>query len=168
MNRNLKTAVVVGNPKPKSRTRDAGILVARKVTGADPDIVLDLVDLGPALLEFGNSKVAEAMQSIQHADVVVFASPTFKATYTGLLKLFLDQFPADGLANVTVFPLMLGAGPAHALAPDILLKPVLVEMGAICPMVGLYLIDKTYAEDPRLDAWVARAQKLIPHTEVRS
>ena len=168
MTRKLSTAVVVGNPKPKSRTRDAGILLARKLTGAEPDIVLDLVDLGPALLEFGNGMVAEAMQSIQHSDIVVFASPTFKATYTGLLKLFLDQFPADGLANVTAFPLMLGAGPAHALAPDILLKPVLVEMGAICPMVGLYLIDKTYAEDPQLDAWVARAQKLIPHAEVRS
>ena len=61
---------------------------------------------------------------------------------------------------------MLGAGPA-CLTPTFLLK-VLVEMGAICPMVGLYLIDKTYADDPRLDAWVARAQKLIPHTEVRS
>jgi hypothetical protein len=36
---------------------------------------------------------------------------------------------------------------------------------AICPMVGNYLIDKTYAEDPRLDTWVARAQKLIPHAE---
>jgi FMN reductase len=164
----LKTAVVVGNPKPKSRTRDAGILVARKLTGADPDIVLDLVDLGPVLLEFGNGRVAEAIQSIAHADVVVFASPTFKATYTGLLKLFLDQFPPDALANVTAFPLMLGAGPAHALAPDLLLKPVLVEMGAICPVVGLYLIDKTFTEDPRLDAWVARAQKLIPRAEVQA
>jgi FMN reductase len=158
----LKTAVVVGNPKPKSRTREAGILVARKLTGVDPDLVLDLVDLGPAILEFGNDTVAQAVQSIQRADVVLFASPTFKATYTGLLKLFLDQFPPDGLANVIAFPLMLGAGPAHALAPDLLLKPVLVEMGAICPVVGLYLIDKTFAEDPRVDAWVARARKFIP------
>lgn len=158
----MKTAVVVGNPKAKSRTLDAGILVARKLTGAEPDIVLDLVDFGPALLEWGNSKVAEALQSVQRADVAVFASPTFKATYTGLLKLFLDQFPTDGLAGVTAFPVMLGAGPAHALAPDLLLKPVLVELGAICPAQGLYLIDKTYAEDPRLDAWVARTKKVLP------
>ena len=64
MTRKLSTAVVVGNPKPKSRTRDAGILMARKLAGAEPDIVLDSVDLGPALLEFGNGMVAEAMQSI--------------------------------------------------------------------------------------------------------
>lgn len=158
----MKTAVVVGNPKPKSRTLDAGVLVARKLTGSDPDIVLDLVDLGAPLLELGNPMVAEWVQTIQRANVVVVASPTFKATYTGLLKLFLDQFPTDGLAGVTAFPVMLGAGPAHALAPDLLLKPVLVELGAICPAAGLYLIDKTYAEDPRLDAWVARTRPLLP------
>jgi FMN reductase len=164
----VKTAVVVGNPKPKSRTREAGILVARRLTGADPDIVLDLVELGPALLEFGNATVAEAIKSVQQVDIAMFASPTFKATYSGLLKLFLDQFPPDGLANVTAFPLMLGAGPAHTLAPELLLKPVLVELGATCPVVGLYLIDKTFAEDPRLDAWTARARKFIPDAEGRA
>jgi FMN reductase len=158
----MKTAVVVGNPKPKSRTLDAGVMVARRLTGAEPDIVLDLVELGPPLLELGHAAVAERVQMIQRTAVVIVASPTFKATYTGLLKLFLDQFPTDGLAGVTAFPVMLGAGPAHALAPDLLLKPVLVELGAICPAAGLYLIDKTYAEDPRLDAWVARAKPLLP------
>src|SRR5882757_8224670 len=153
----MKTAVVVGNPKAKSRTRDAGILVATKLTGAEPDIVLDVIDLGAGLLGFGDPAVAAAVQSIQQAKVVIFASPTYKATYTGLLKLFLDQFPTDGLAGVTAFPVMLGAGPAHAMAPDLLLKPVLVELGATCPAVGLYLIDKTFTEDPKLDAWAARA-----------
>lgn len=158
----MKTAVVVGNPKPRSRTLDAGILVAKKLTGAEPDVVLDLVDLGAALLEFGSPRVNEAIAAVRGCNVAVVASPTFKATYTGLLKLFLDQFPPDGLAGITAFPVMLGAGPAHALAPDLLLKPVLVELGAICPAVGLYLIDKNYAEDPLLDAWVKRVKPLLP------
>jgi FMN reductase len=157
----MKTAVIVGNPKPKSRTLDAGMLVARKLTGAEPDTVIDLIDFGAALLEFGNADVASAIATIQRADTIIVASPTFKATYTGLLKLFLDQFPPDALAGITAFPIMLGAGPAHLLAPELLLKPVLVELGAICPTVGLYLIDKSFAEDPRLDAWVARAKPLL-------
>jgi FMN reductase len=160
----MKTAVVVGNPKPQSRTLEAGVLVARKLTSADPDLVLDLIELGPALLELGSATVAQSVQAIQGMDVVVFASPTFKATYTGVLKLFLDQFPTDGLAGVTAFPLMLGAGPAHAMAPDLLLKPVLVELGAICPAAGLYLIDKTFSEDPRLDAWISRSKPLLQRT----
>lgn len=158
----MKTAVVVGNPKPRSRTLDAAILVAKKLTGAEPDVSIDLVDLGAALLEFGSPSASEAIAAVRSCNVVIVASPTFKATYTGLLKLFLDQFPSDGLAGITAFPVMLGAGPAHALAPDWTLKPVLVELGAICPAVGLYLIDKSFAEDPRLDAWVARAKPLLP------
>jgi FMN reductase len=158
----MKTAVVVGNPKAKSRTLEAGCLVARKLTAAEPDLLIDLVDFGPALLEWGNAAVTQSIETVRGMNVVVFASPTFKATYTGLLKLFLDQIPSDGLAGVTCFPVMLGAGPAHALAPDLLLKPVLVELGAICPAAGLYLIDKSFQEDPRLDAWVARAKPLLP------
>jgi len=158
----MKTAVVVGNPKAKSRTLDAGILVAQKLTGGAPDVVIDVIELGAGLLGFGDPKVDAAIKDVLSSNVVIVASPTFKATYTGLLKIFLDQFPADSLAGITAFPVMLGAGPAHLLAPDWSLKPVLVELGAICPAVGLYLIDKSFAEDPRLDAWVARAKPLLP------
>lgn len=158
----MKTVVVVGNPKPKSRTLEAGILVMQKLTGRTPDDVVDVIDLGAKLFEYGNADVAAALQVVQGADVVVFASPTYKATYTGLLKMFLDLLPPDALATVTAYPVMLGAGPAHALAPDLLLKPVLVELGATCPSVGLYMIDKSFAEDPRLDAWVARARMHLP------
>lgn len=158
----MKTAIVVGNPKPKSRTLDAALLIARKLTGAEPSMVVDVVELGSGLLGWGDVGVADSVQAIQRMDVLVVASPTFKATYTGLLKLYLDQFPADGLVGVTAFPVMLGAGPAHAMAPDLLLKPVLVELGATCPSAGLYLIDKSFAEDPRLDSWVDRARLHLP------
>lgn len=154
----MKSAVVVGNPKAKSRTLDAGVLVAEKLGGTKPSVVIDVIDLGPGLLGYGDPTVMAAIDSLKGMDFVVFASPTYKATYTGLIKLFLDNVPQDGFVGMTAFPVMLGAGPAHAMAPDLLFKPVLVELGATCPAAGLYLIDKSFAEDPRLDAWVARAK----------
>ena len=57
---------------------------------------------------------------------------------------------------------MLGAGPAHALAPELTLRPVLIELGAICPAVGLCSIDKNYDTHARLDAWIARAKPWLP------
>ncbi len=88
------------------------------------------------------------------------ASPTFKATYTGLLKLFLDQFAGgEGLRGVTAVPLMLGAGPAHAMAPELLLKPVLAELGATCPAPGLYL------QDEQAEALGAQTPALVAHVE---
>jgi len=152
----VKTVVVAGNPKPNSRTLDAGLRLAGLLGGTDPGVV-DVITLGPALLGWGDEAVKSAVDLVSGADLAVFASPTFKATYTGVLKLFLDQFATgDGLRGVTAVPLMLGAGPAHALAPDVFLKPVLVELGAACPAPGLYQIDRTYAEDGSAEAYAGR------------
>ncbi|MFW2238832.1 NADPH-dependent FMN reductase [Rhodococcus opacus] len=153
----MKVTVVAGNPKPGSRTLDAAGLVATAVTGAAADFTVDVIELGAGLLGWGDEKVAAAVETVASSDLVVFASPTFKASYTGVLKLFLDQFATgDGLKDVVVVPLMLGAGPAHAMAPDLLLKPVLVELGATAPAAGLYLIDTTYTTDTRIADYAER------------
>ncbi|MFI5953520.1 NADPH-dependent FMN reductase [Cryptosporangium sp. NPDC051539] len=161
----MKVAVVAGNPKPQSRTLDAATRVARELTGREPDVVVDVVALGAGLLGWGDAGVAEAVESVRSVDVAVFASPTFKATYTGVLKLFLDQFAtAEGLAGVVGVPVMLGAGPGHALAPDLLLKPVLVELGASCPAPGLYLIDSTYTESSAIADYAKRWSRAVAGT----
>lgn len=156
------TTVVAGNPKPASRTLDAARVVLDRLTGSAPDHVVDVVALGPGLLGWGDAAVAEAVRTVAASDLVVVASPTFKATYTGVLKLFLDQFATgDGLAGVVAVPLMLGAGPAHALAPEVFLKPVLVELGATVPAPALYLNDKHYSEPAATDDWTARWRDVV-------
>ena len=150
----LDITVVVGNPKAHSRTWDAAHRLADGL-GASASTSIDVVDLGPGLLGWGDPTVKAAVQRVASSDVVVFASPTFKATYTGLLKLFLDQFDGGtGLRGVVVVPLMLGAGPVHAMAPEVFLRPVLAELGATIPAAALYLIDRTYTEDDRIDDYV--------------
>ncbi len=149
--------MVAGNPKKGSRTLDAATRLAQEITGRAPDTVVDVITLGPGLLGWGDQAVSDAVRAVASADLVVVASPTFKATYSGVLKLFLDQFATgDGLRGVVAVPLMLGAGPAHALAPDVLLKPVLVELGAITPAPGLYLRDSTYTTDGAITGYTAR------------
>jgi FMN reductase len=154
----MQIAVVVGNPKPRSRTYEAAVLVAERLSGSAPEVVIDVVDLGAGLLGWGDPAVKAAVESVCSAQAVLVASPTYKATYTGLVKLFLDQIPADGLAGVVGIPLMLGAGPGHALAPELLLKPVLVELGATCPTKALYLIDNDFANEAVLEPWLAVAR----------
>jgi FMN reductase len=153
----VNIAVVTGNPKSGSRTLEAAIYLATRLAGEAPSTVVDVVDLGPGLLGWGDPAVGRAIEAVQHADAAVFASPTYKATYTGILKLFLDQFPPGGLRRVVAVPLMLGAGPGHAMAPDLLLKPVLVELGATCPTRGLYLLESDYTSDAALGPWLESA-----------
>jgi FMN reductase len=156
------TVVVVGNPKPMSRTRAAAELVAERLTGRAPTHVVDVVDLGAGLLGWGDPKVAEAKEIVKAADSLVVASPTYKATYTGLLKLFLDQFGQGELGQVPTFPLMLGGSYRHALAPELTLRPVLVEIGASCPAPSLYLLEAEYQNSPDLEAWLPIAQGFVP------
>lgn len=146
-------ALIVGNPKQNSHTRDAAERLAAAL-GLDAT-VLEVSTLGAGLLGWGDPDVTAAVKAVRSADVVIAASPTFKATYSGLLKLFLDQFATGtGLAGQVGIPLMLGGGPAHSLAPELLLKPVLVELGAVCPAQGFYQLDSRYTEDESLSRWV--------------
>jgi FMN reductase len=157
----MTAAVVVGNPKPASRTLDAATRVAERLAGRPADLVLDLVELGPGLLGWGDEAVGRAVEQVKQAGWVVVASPTYKATYTGLLKLFLDQFAAGSLSGVVAFPLMLGGAWSHALAPEVFLKPVLVELGASCPVSGLYLLETDYESPAGLDDWIESARRFI-------
>jgi len=157
----MRAVAVVGNPKPASRTADAAQRLATAL-GADEIELIDLIDLGAGLIGWGDERVAAAVARVQASDLAIFASPTFKATYTGLLKLFLDQFATGtGLEGVVAVPLMLGAGPGHALAPELLLKPVLVELGAITPAPGLYQLDSAYVDDPKLAEYAVRWAPVI-------
>ena len=140
----MTTVVVVGNPKPASRTRQAGELVAERLTGSPPDTVIELAELGAALLGWGDPAVDAAKQAVAGADLVIFASPTYKATYTGLLKLFLDQFGAGELHGTTAVALMLGGlaapcagGRADAQARAVRDRLQLPDPGAVPARLGL-------------------------------
>jgi FMN reductase len=130
----MSVAVVVGNPKPRSRTWQAAHLVAEKITGSQADLSADLVDLGAALLDWQDQQVAELVAAVAASDLLIVASPTYKATYTGLLKLFLDRIAGGALAAVTAVPVMLGGDWRHSLAADMLLKPV--GRAGLAPAIG--------------------------------
>jgi FMN reductase len=163
----VSVVVVVGNPKPRSRTFEAAHLVAEKLTGQTADLSIDLTDLGAALLDWSDQHVAELVNAVKASDLTIFASPTYKATYTGLLKLFLDRISGGALAGVTAVPVMLGGHWQHALASDLLLKPVLVEVGATCPTKGLFLPESEYAGGETLDTWLEHARPQVQATMTR-
>lgn len=153
----MHTVVVVGNPKTGSRTRRAAEMVAERLTGSAPSTTIELAELGPGLLSWGDPAVTAAKEAVLGADLLVVASPTYKATYTGLLKLFLDQFAAGELGGTPTVALMVAAAERHALAGEHTLKPVLVEIGCSCPAPALFLLESSWEDTPELDAWLVRA-----------
>lgn len=154
------TAVVVGNPKPASRTLAAATYLAQQLTG-EPDLVVDLATLGPALLDWSDPGVTDLVKQVGAADLVIVATPTYKASYTGLLKLFLDRFAGGtGLSGLAV-PLMLGGTLAHSLAPELVLRPVLTEIGGTVPGRGLYVVDSEHDDPAAYAAWLDATKPAI-------
>ncbi len=136
----LKTTIVVGNPKPASRTRKIAELVANNLLrGELGDFeVIDLATQIPEIFAWPSERMAALTRRVAESNLVIFASPTYKASYTGLLKAFLDRYPANGLKDVVAISLMTGADQGHSMAPTVNLIPLLLELGATVPIKGLY------------------------------
>jgi FMN reductase len=133
-------AVVVGNPQPESRTRLVAEEVARQLaerSGAEVLPTIELSEVADLLFRFPAAEVDTLLETVAGADVVIVASPTYKATYTGLLKAFLDRYGNAGLATVTAVPVLTIGAPVHALAVEVSLRPLLVELGASVPTRGI-------------------------------
>ena len=102
---------------------------------------LDVRDLpARALLQadYADAQIADAVRAVAEADAILIATPIYKASYTGLLKAFLDLLPQDGLAGKLVLPLATGGGHAHTLALDYALRPVLHALGAKQVFTSIY------------------------------
>lgn len=154
---------VSGNPRAGSRTLGAARAAAERLAALGPGApapveVVDLATLAGELLAPAHPAADAALARLASADLAVIATPVYKASYTGLLKAFLDLYGADGLAGVVAVPLVVSGSPAHALAGEVHLRPVLVELGAVLPARSLTLTEAQLGDlDPAIDAWLARA-----------
>lgn len=163
-NARVRAIVVVGNRKLESRTRAVGEATARAVLDdhADPGSsdtpgVIELANLADDLFRGDSDAVGAAKAEVLACDLLVVASPVYKASYTGLLKAFLDHFGRDELGALPTVPVMVGAGAEHALAVELHLRPVLVEIGACCPTRGVYVLENSLDTlSAQLQAWLDR------------
>ena len=89
----------------------------------------------------GEPPLRDALELVARADAVVLATPIYKAAYSGLLKAFLDLLPQDGLHGKWVWPLATGGSPAHTLALDHSLRPVLDNLGAHQVVPTVYALE---------------------------
>jgi FMN reductase len=186
----MRIAVVTGNPKPASRTHGVALAIAdvlaaelarpaapaaelarpaapaaelaRPAAPAAAHLVIDLAEHAPSLFDWSAAELSRLTAEVAAADVAVFASPTYKAAYTGMLKAFLDRYGSNGLAGTVAVPVMTGGWPGHLLAVEVHLRPVLVELGATVPARGLYVTEPEFGNlDAVIAAWAQTAVPLI-------
>jgi FMN reductase len=125
---------ISGSPSSKSRTAMVAqhVLGLLKSEGLETKF-LSVRDLPAEALLRANtseSQIADAIAAVESASGIVFATPIFKAAYSGLLKCMLDILPQFALAGKAILPIATGGSVAHVLALDYGLRPVLQSMGA--------------------------------------
>lgn len=117
-----------------SKTANLARWIAGEICKAG--IAIDLVNLdelnGLDLLCFAmeSTSVRRLTCAVEDAHGVVVATPIYKASFSGLVKLALDVLPQFGFAGKVVLPVATAGGLAHALALDYALRPVLQSMAA--------------------------------------
>ena len=104
-------------------------------------------------------EVAQAVQSVLDAGIVVVSTPIYRATYSGLLKVFFDLLPQDALARTVAIAIATGGGPGHLLAVDHGLRPLLASVGAVVVATGVYGTDAQFRAGVPEPALVERIER---------
>ena len=136
---------IAGSPSATSRS-SAVLAYTRQVlegaglrTGA-----IGVRDLPAIDLVYGNFEspaIQQATRLVEQARSVIVATPIYKAAYSGVLKSFLDVLPQKALVGKIVLPIATGGSPAHMLALDYALNPVLSSLGVQHLLRGVYILD---------------------------
>jgi len=148
----MSVLLIAGSPSERSRT--AALLEAVGQRLETRGVLVDRLrvrDLSPQALllaDFGHFSISQATGQVAQAEVIVVATPVYKAAYSGVLKVFLDVLPQDAFKGKTVLPLATGGSAHHMLALDYSLRPVLQALGARHILAGIYATDAQVTLSP--------------------
>jgi len=136
---------IAGSPSHPSRT--SAVLEYAKTVLKPEGLGLDVISVRdfPAedllFANFNSPAIKEAQAKVEQANGLIIATPIYKASYTGVLKAFLDLLSPSALSGKVILPIATGGTIAHLLAVDYAIKPVIATLGARYVLGGVYLLD---------------------------
>ena len=138
--------VLAGSPSVNSRTAALTEHLAQRLREHGHRVrtvrVRDLPAEALLSADASEPRIAEVVDAIAQAEGIVVASPVYKAAYSGVLKTLLDLLPQFALTDKVVLPVVTGGSPAHVLALDYALRPVLSSLGAHHIVQGWFVLDR--------------------------
>src|SRR5688572_10170549 len=123
----MKLVAVSAGDSPGSKTR-ALASAALVLSGGGELIDLHELPADALLGRADDDLVADAVAASMAADVLVVATPVYRATYTGALKAFFDRFPYGGLSATAVVLAATAGAAEHFLALDTGLRAMIASL----------------------------------------
>lgn len=148
----MTVLAISGSPSSNSRTQ----LVLSHLLAllAQRGLATDLLAL-PTLpcdalvrAETETPTIRNALIRVKKARILIVGTPIYKASYSGLLKVFLDLLPQDGFDGKIALPVATGGSLAHLLALDYGLRPVLQALGTDAVLPSAFALDREVVRCP--------------------
>lgn len=141
-------------------------------------ISVRLIELGAIASQLGGvlqrsqlpANLEADIAAIEGADLLVVASPVYRASYTGLFKHLFDLVHHEALVGVPVLLAATGGSERHALVIDHQLRPLFAFFQADALPIGVYASEADFdgysvssaALQERIGLAIARA---LPHLQ---
>ncbi len=164
----------IGNPS-RTRALVENILIK---TAQKTHSKYDLIDIAEIAVEVGSAisfdripaVVQEAYRKLYDADIIVIATPVYKASYTGLLKHFFDLIDPKRLTGKIAILAATGGSDQHALILESHLRPLASFFGLITVPTAIYARDSEFVDyqlnsdaiSNRINSAVEQAAGLFP------
>ena len=161
--RPLRVVGVSGSLHEPSRTtalvRTILDTVSRRVPGETE--LIEVAALGPGFAgaltrDEVAPEVEAALQAIENADLLIVASPVYRASFTGLFKHLFDFVGQYDLVGTPVLLAATGGGERHALILEHQLRPLFGFFQALTLPIGVYASNSDFTDYELTSADVRR------------
>jgi FMN reductase len=162
-----RIVAILGSVTPPGRLSAAISRAVDRAASAGHDVELfDLADLrlgfvGRPADDPANADAARVVEAITAAEAVLFATPVYRASFTGALKNLLDALPAESLMAKPCGIVAMGATPHHFLGVDRHLRDVLSWFGALTAPVSVYLTNTDFTTGELSEAAAKSLDELV-------
>lgn len=159
---------VLGSVTPPGRLASALTTTLDALRQAAPEVQSTMLDLGTVRVGFADGRPLESLTDdsaavvgmLRDADAVLFATPVYRATFTGALKNLLDLTPIEALAGKACGIIAMGATQHHHLGVDWHLRAVLTWFGVLVAPTSVYLTSADVQDGRLVDTAQANLSEL--------
>ena len=168
----LTLAVVTAGLSEDSTTTRLGEAIAQAASTTVENAVqhvhikvIQLRDLAHGLTDMMITHVAsravqDAIDTVLTADGLIAASPTYKASYSGLFKMFFDALDEGVLDGMPVVLAATGGTPRHSLVLTQAMLPLFHYLKAVVAPLGVFAATADWGDsDARLSARIEAAAR---------
>jgi FMN reductase len=140
-----KVLIISGSPTEETRLNGVlhDVLNQFREIGIPPEVINVRQLPSEALIQakFNHEEIIAANKKVEDSNIIVILTPVYKASYSGVLKTYLDLLPQNGLEGKIILPIAVGGTFGHLLMIDYSLKPVFTALGATHILKGAFILD---------------------------